>query len=76
MFNNPINILAAPNDAFTSIKEKPIVLFPLLLIMLFLASLQWAHFNAVDRKFLIDKLVEQAQAFANKSEGQLRGNLV
>jgi hypothetical protein len=75
MFNNLINILTSPKEAFVSIKEKPTVLVPLLLIVLSLASLQWGYFNAVDREFLIDELVEQAQAFANAPEREVRENL-
>jgi len=75
MFNNLINILTAPKEAFVSIKEKPTVLVPLLLIVLSLASLQWGYFNAVDSEFLIDELVEQSQAFANAPEGEVRENL-
>ena len=75
MFNNLINILTSPKEAFVSIKEKPTVLVPLILIVLSLASLQWGYFNAVDREFLIDQLVEQLQAFSNASESQIRENL-
>lgn len=75
MFSNLINILTSPKEAFVSLKEKPTVLVPLLLIVLSLASLQWGYFNAVDREFLIDQLVEQSQAFANAPEDQIRENL-
>lgn len=75
MFKNFVNILAAPKDAFTDIREKPTVLLPLLLIILSLASMQWGYYNAVDRDFLIDELVEQTQAFANVPEDQIRENM-
>lgn len=71
---NLINILTAPNEAFSSIKEKPTVLFPLLLAVLALASVQWGYFNAVDPDFLIEELIAQAQAFVNVPEDQLREN--
>lgn len=75
MFNNLINILTSPKDAFTSIREKPTVLVPLLLITLLTASVQYGYFHAVDRDFLIDQLIEQQQAFINVPEDQLRANL-
>ena len=75
MFNNLINILTSPKEAFVSIKDKPTVLLPLLLIVLSLASLQWGYFNAVDSEVLIDELVEQTQAFANAPESDVRENL-
>ena len=75
MFKNLVNIIAAPKDAFTSLKEKPTVLVPLLLVILAVASLQWGYFNAVEREFLIEELIVQQQAVANVSDDQLRANL-
>jgi len=74
MFKNLINILAAPKETFISIKEKPTVLFPLLLSVLALISVQWGYFNIVDRDFLIEELIVQAQAFVDVPEDQLRAN--
>lgn len=72
MFNNLINIIAGPKEAFTSIREKPTVLVPLLLITLLTASVQYGYFTTVDREFLIDQLIEQAQSVVNIPEDQLR----
>ncbi len=74
MFRNFINILAAPKEAFISIKEKPTVLFPLLLAVFALVSVQWGYFNVVDTDFLIEQLIAQAQGFVNVPEDQLRAN--
>ncbi len=75
MFKNLINILTAPNDAFTAIREKPSILVPLLLIAMVPASVQYGYFQVVDREFLIEQLIEQTQAFVNAPEDQLRANL-
>lgn len=75
MFKNLINIIAGPKEAFTSIREKPTVLVPLLLIALLTASVQWGYFQIVDREFLIDQLIAQQQAFVNVPEDQLRAGL-
>ncbi len=72
MFKNLINILTAPKEAFTSIREKPTVILPLMLIAVITASVQYGYFQVVDREFLIDQLIEQAQAFVNVPEDQLR----
>lgn len=75
MFKNLINIISAPKEAFISIKEKPTVLFPLILILIFSASLQYGYFNAVDADFLIDQTVTQAAAITGQPEAQLREGL-
>lgn len=75
MLKNFINIFAAPGEAFTSLKEKPTVLVPLLLMILSVASLQWGYFNHVDRDFMIEELIVQQQAVVNVPEDQLRANL-
>ena len=72
MFSNFINIIAGPAEAFTSIKAKPTVLVPLLLIAALTASVQWGYFHAVDRDFMIEQLIAQQQAFVNVPEDQLR----
>ena len=75
MFNNLINILTSPAEAFKSIREKPAVLVPLLLITLLTASVQWGYFHTVDRDFMIDQLIEQQLAIVNVPEDQLRTRL-
>ena len=74
MFKNFINILTAPKDAFTAIREKPTALVPILLVILATASVQWGYYNAVERDFLIEELITQAQAFVNVPADQLRPN--
>jgi hypothetical protein len=75
MIKTLINIISSPTEAFISIKEKPTVLLPLLLILIFAASMQYGYFNAVDPEFLIDQTVEQAAALTNQPESQIRESL-
>ena len=75
MIKTLIDIITSPKEAFVSIKEKPSILFPLVLIMLTTASLQWGYFSAVDPDFLIDDLVAQSVANSNAPEDQIRANL-
>lgn len=73
MFNNLINIITAPKEVFVSLKDKPTVLFPLLLIIILAASVQYGYFHFVDRDFLIDQLVEQARSvFSGAPASQIR----
>lgn len=60
MFQNLIDILVAPAAAFARLKDKPDFLFPLLLVMLAVASIQPGYVYLTDFNFLIDELVEQA----------------
>jgi hypothetical protein len=60
MWQNLIDIFTAPKVAFTRILEKPSVLFPLLLLVVVLASIQVGYFATSDRGFLIDQLLDQA----------------
>ena len=75
MINNLINIITAPKEAFGSIKDKPTVLFPLLIILLFSTSLQHGYFNTVNADFLIAQTEEQAAALFNQPESQIREGL-
>jgi hypothetical protein len=59
MFQNLINIVAAPQSAFDSLKEKRSALFPLLLLVLITGLTQFLYFTNVDPDFLIDQLIEQ-----------------
>jgi hypothetical protein len=62
MFQNLIDIIAAPTAAFARLKEKPTVLFPLLLVLLTTASVQVGYVLLTDRGFLIDQQMEQVEA--------------
>lgn len=72
MFQNLIDIIAAPNAAFARIREKPTILFPLLLLILALTSAQAAYYLMVDFDFLIEELVAQTSQMVNVPEDQLR----
>lgn len=72
MIQNLIDIIAAPAAAFTRIREKPTILFPLLLVMLAVTSAQVAYFLLVDFDFLIEELIAQAASMVNVPEDQLR----
>jgi hypothetical protein len=76
MFQNLIDILAAPTAVFNRLKEKPSILFPWLLITVAVASIQTGFFLLVDHDYLVDQLVEQALANnPTAGENQLRQNL-
>ncbi|MES2624781.1 MAG: YIP1 family protein [Pseudomonadota bacterium] len=72
MFQNLIDIIVAPTAAFDRIKEKPTVLLPLLLILLSTISIQVGYIMLSDFGFIIDQQVEQAAAFVNVPEDQIR----
>ncbi|MGV3592294.1 MAG: YIP1 family protein [Gammaproteobacteria bacterium] len=72
MFQNLIDILTAPSAAFTRLKEKPTILFPLLLVLLTSASVQVGYVLLVDRGFMADQQIEQVEAmFPNVTDAQL-----
>jgi len=62
MFQNLIDIIAAPSAAFARLKEKPSYLFPLLLVLVSTVSIQIGYFSLVDIDFLREELVDQALA--------------
>jgi hypothetical protein len=62
MFQNLIDIITAPSAAFTRLKEKPTILFPLVLVLLATASVQVGYILLTDRGFLVDQQLEQVQA--------------
>lgn len=77
MFQNLVDIIAAPTAAFNRLKQQPSVLLPWLLIVLSVASIQLGFFLLVDHDFLVDQLVDQALANnPNAPENQMRQNLV
>lgn len=62
MFQNFIDILAAPTAAFERLKTNPTFWFPLLLVMVCIASIQVGYLLLTDFNFLIDQMVDQALA--------------
>jgi hypothetical protein len=62
MFQNLIDIITAPSAAFARLKEKPAILFPMLLVLLALCSVQVGYILLTDRGFLIDQQMEQIEA--------------
>lgn len=75
MFQNLINIITSPQEAFNSLKEKPTVLVPLLIIIVMSALVQILYFSNVDKEFFIDQTVEQAMRLVNVPESQIREGL-
>lgn len=74
MLNNFIDIIAAPNQVFVRLKEKPSWLLPWLVISLLVASVQFGYYSTVDSEFLLDQLVEQSLQ-PGISESDLRAAL-
>lgn len=74
MLRNLIDIIASPSEAFSSILQKPSILFPLLLVAAAAASVQLAYFLNVDFDYLVDELTRQAVAVTGAPEDQLRAN--
>lgn len=76
MLQNLIDILAAPAGVFERLKQKPSILFPLLLVTLAVASIQPGYIYLTDYNYLIDQLVEQAMASNPQArESELRTSL-
>jgi hypothetical protein len=78
MFQNLIDIIAAPSAAFARIKEKPVIWLPLLLILVFTASAQLGYFLLNDPGFVKDTMLEQATANPDMSGEQrdaIEGNI-
>ena len=73
MFQNLIDIVAAPSAAFARLKEKPSVLFPLLLVLLAICSVQVGYILLTDRGFLIEQQLEQAEALVGNMSDEQRG---
>ena len=72
MFQNLIDIITAPSAAFTRLKEKPGILFPLLVVLIATASVQVGYILLTDRGFLVDQQMDQVQAiFPNITDAQL-----
>src|SRR5215218_8218467 len=70
MFQNLVDIIAAPSAAFARIKEKPTIWAPLLLILVFTVSAQLGYFLLNDPGFVKDAMVEQATANPDLSQEQ------
>ncbi|HEY0961401.1 MAG TPA: YIP1 family protein [Pseudomonadales bacterium] len=72
MFQNLIDIIAAPSAAFARLKERPTILFPLLLVLITSASVQVGYVLLTDRGFMADQQIEQVEAmFPNVTDAQL-----
>lgn len=72
MFQNLIDIIASPSAAFARLKEKPTILFPLLLVLVATASVQAGYIALTDRGFLVDQQLDQIRALLTQlSSAQL-----
>ena len=74
MLGNFVDILAAPNQVFTRIKNKPSWFTPWLVIALLLVSVQIGSFSLVDSDYLLDQMVEQSLQ-PGVSESDLRATM-
>lgn len=74
MLNNFVDILAAPNQAFTRLKDKPSWFVPWLVIALLLVTVQIGSFSLIDSEYLLDQLVEQSLQ-PGVSESDLRASM-
>lgn len=74
MINNFVDILIAPNQAFTRLKEKPSWFIPCLVIALFLVTVQIGSFSLINAEYLLDQLVEQSLQ-PGVSENDLRASM-
>lgn len=57
--NNFIDIIAAPNQVFERLKQKPSWFIPWLVIALLAVTVQLGFYNLIDPGYLLDQLVEQ-----------------
>ncbi len=60
MLNNFIDIVVAPNQVFSRLKDKPTWFLPWLFVFLLVASVQFGFFSLVDSEYLLGQLVEQS----------------
>jgi hypothetical protein len=74
MFQNLIDIITAPSAAFTRLKEKPTILFPLLLVLIATVSVQVGYVLLTDRGFLADQQMEQVEALLPNMTAEQREN--
>ena len=54
------DIVTSPTEAFRSLREKPSILFPLLLILTANVTILLCYYNTVDFPWLVDTLVQTA----------------
>lgn len=66
------NIITAPKSAFHTLKEKPSVLFPLLLIILLSAAMTSYYFSTVDFPWMIEQTVMQLGEMSIAEQDQMR----
>lgn len=66
------DIITAPKNAFHTLKEKPSVLFPLLLILALSAAMLAYYFSTVDFPWLIEQMVTQQGEMSVAEQDQMR----
>lgn len=72
MWQNFIDILTAPKAAFTRIREKPAILFPLLVFLVMIIAAQVGYLLLNDEGFVKDEMIEQALNTINANAEQAR----
>lgn len=66
------DIITAPKNAFHTLKERPSVLFPLLLILVLSAAMLAYYFSTVDFPWLIEQMVIQQGGESIAEQDQMR----
>ena len=70
VFNTIIDVFASPGEAFASIKERPTVLIPLLLVCIAAAVPTWAYLLKVDIAWLVEQQM-RTQQFIDLTDAQI-----
>lgn len=60
MLSTLINIIAAPQQAFAQLRDKPTILFPIILLLVVVSVATFTYFQVTDPDLLIDDLLSQA----------------
>lgn len=72
MFKQLANIIVSPMLVFQSIKDKPTILFPYLLLLAVLCVSQFVVLNSIDFDYFLDQMVAQQAAAGQATESEIR----
>ena len=72
MYQNLIDIFTAPSAVFARLVDKPTILAPLLILIMLVAVTQYAVFNLVDQRFLLEELIESTPDLDPEAERAMR----
>ncbi len=74
MLKNFIDIIAAPRQAFSRLREKPGWVLPWLAVAVLAASVQYGFYKRVDPEYLLEQLIEQ-RLDSGIAESELRNRM-